>query len=174
MIGHSIGGAVALTYAAQSGRPPLTALCVSGIGDRPTADVVGFSDQDPVGPTIEPPAEWFFGPEGSYSWKGVMALRNAAEPWRADEVDDVIRAWPARWSDIVRAVTCPVHFRLAEFERIWETGVDVLHRITTAFTQTTLDTALLPEGGHLYEIHKRGAELVDSQLTFVTVQKATS
>jgi len=173
MIGHSIGAAVALTYAVQIGWRPLAALCVSGIGDRPSADVVGFADRKPMGSTIEPPADWFFGPEGSYGWKGVMALRAAAEPWRADEVDDVIRDWPERWSGIARAVACPVHFRLAEFERIWETGPDALDRISTAFTRTKPDAAILPEGGHLYELHKRGAELIASQLDFIMAQART-
>ena len=30
-----------------------------------------------------------------------------------------------------------------------------------------VDAALLPEGGHVYEIHKRGPELIASQLDFL-------
>lgn len=173
LIGHSIGGAVALTYsarAASAGHPPLAAVCVSGIGDRPTADVTHFSHREAVGSTVEPPADWFFGPEGSYGWKGVMALRAVAEPWRTDEVDEVVRDWPARIAGIAAAITCPVHLRLAEFERIWEADVQALSRIADAFTRTSVDAGILPEGGHLYEVHRRGAELIAVQLDFVISQ----
>lgn len=173
LIGHSIGGAVALTYAAQSaetGNPPLNAVCVSGIGDRPAAAVTGFSRYNRTEMTVEPPADWFFGPEGTYSWKGVMALRAIAEPWRTDEVDEVIRDWPGRVAEVAGAITCPVHFRLAEFERIWENDADALRRISEAFTRTSVNAAILPEGGHLYEVHRRGAELIAAQLDFVLAQ----
>ena len=170
MIGHSIGGAVALTYAADAGRPPLAALCVSGIGDRPGADVTGFPPRHAGERTVDPPAEWFFGPEGSYGWKGVTALRAAGEPWRTDEVDEVIRGWPRRWPAIAGAVSCPVHLRLAEFERIWEAGLAALRRIADAFTGADVDAAILPDGGHLYEVHRRGPELLAAQLAFVTAR----
>ncbi len=177
LIGHSIGGAVALTYAAgaaKAGLPLLAAVCVSGIGDRPTAEVTGFSRRGSNGSTVEPPTDWFFGPEGSYGWKGVMALRAIAEPWRTDEVDEVVRDWPIRVADIAGAITCPVHVRLAEFERIWEADTEALRRISDAFTRTTVDAAILPEGGHLYEVHRRGAELIAAQLDFVLAQVSRS
>lgn len=173
LIGHSIGGAVTLTYAAtaaSAGWPPLAAMCISGIGDRPTADVTGFFRRESAGSTVEPPADWFFGPEGSYGWKGVMALRAVAEPWRTDEVDEVVRDWPGRVARIAAAVTCPVHFRFAEFERIWEADAQALRRIADTFTRTSVDAAILPEGGHLYEVHRRGAELITAQLDFVLSQ----
>ena len=62
----------------------------------------------------------------------------------------------------------PVHLRLAEHEKIWETGPNVVFRMAARLEQAPLvDAALLPEGGHLYELHVRGLELIASQLDFV-------
>lgn len=170
IIGHSIGGAVALTFAADRSAEPPAVLCVSGIGDRPTPEVAAFAQYGSARPRVEPPAYWFFGPERTYGWQGVTALRRASEPWRTDEVDEVISVWPARWQAIAGAIRCPVHFRLAEFERIWETTPQALSRIASSFTRTSADAAILPDGGHLYEVHRRGAELIDAQLDFVWQQ----
>lgn len=172
MIGHSIGGAIALTFAADATILPLAALCVSGIGDRPTSEVLNFflHKSQIVEATLEPPSHWFFGPEGSYNWRGPAALRAAAEPWRSDEVREIIEIWPQRWPQIVSDITCPVHLRLAEHEHIWEASPKALRRIRSAFTQTKVDTGILPDGGHLYELHLRGKELIKLQLDFISAQ----
>lgn len=161
LIGHSFGGAVAMVVAARqthAGTMPV-AICVSGIGDQP--DV-----QYGVTPDI-PASYWLFGPGRTYDWRGVTALRAAAAPWRDEEVTELRRQWPARWPDVAGAIKSSVHFRLAEFERIWDASPASVRRIATAFVQARhVDAAVAPDGGHLYEAHLRGAELVAAQLDF--------
>lgn len=167
LVGHSFGGAVALTFAAREPNElnvAIAAICVSGIGDLANADYV----ESRRGATASPAALWLFGPGSSYDWRGITALRAASDRWRAEEVDEVTGDWPRRWSRTVAAVTCPVHFRLAEHERIWDARPHAIERIAAAFARSArVDAAIAPDGGHLYEVHLRGPELIDAQLDFI-------
>lgn len=167
LIGHSFGGAVALTCAAKWATSPLAALCVSGIGDQPNADYAAMRLASLEKTAAKPAPYWLFGPGSSYDWRGVTALRATVAPWRADEVEEIVHLWPARWAKVVSAVTCAVHVRLAEFERIWEATPTAIDRIATAFSRAKrVDAAIAPDGGHLYEAHLRGPELIAAQLGF--------
>jgi pimeloyl-ACP methyl ester carboxylesterase len=169
VIGHSIGGAVALSAVAH--QPDLAAaVAVSGIGDAPTAEAAAWfepvlADDAPA----EPAAFFFFGPDGTYGWQGPAALRKAAAPWRRDEVVEVMRDWPDRFGATAAAVRVPVHFRLAEHERLWQAEATALERVRRSFSAAHCDLKILPAGGHLYEFHKRGGELVAAQLSFLAL-----
>lgn len=168
LIGHSIGGAVALNIAAASPDWPVRAVAVSGIGNTASSAANQWFAEVLAGHDSEPPASFFFGPEGSYSWKGAAALRQAVESWRSAEVVEVLRDWPRQFPDIAGKVTVPVHLRLAEHEGIWSNGPEDLGHIRNLFYSSRfVDIGLLPGGGHIYEIHHRGAELVESQLDFL-------
>lgn len=169
IIGHSIGGAVALTIAAERPGWPLRAIAVSGIGDRIARGFREAWSELLSGTAAEPTTAYFFGPEGTYRWNAPAALRRASEPWQMDEAEDVVRGWPDRFAAVASAVCVPVHLRLADHERIWETGDEAIARMAAALARAAaVDAAVLPEGGHLYELHKRGSELVESQLDFLT------
>jgi len=171
-IGHSIGGAVVLMLAAD-GRAPVRAVAVSGIGLTPgeaalawLAERTAGLDADP-----EPPPEFFFGPDGSYDWRGPLALRKAVEPWRLDELREVRADWPRDFDAVAGAVTVPVAFHLAEHERIWRTGEDAVADAAACFGRARrVEAGVLPDGGHLYEIHKRGPELAGRQLDFLKAE----
>ncbi|RYE99936.1 MAG: alpha/beta fold hydrolase [Oxalobacteraceae bacterium] len=169
VIGHSIGGAVALTLAAEA-RLPINAVAVSGIGREPSEAARAWlsAQVNVTGTNPEPPSEFFFGPEGSYDWRGPMALRKVIEPWRADELRDVRLDWPPRFDAIAKAIAVPVAFHLAEYECIWRAGAqDVADAAARFINASRVEAGVLPDGGHLYEIHRRGAELVTRQLSFL-------
>lgn len=170
IIGHSFGGAVALVVGARmasAGAPP-AAICVSGIGDQPDAQY-GQAWQDmPAGTAAKPAPYWLFGPGRTYDWRGVTALRAAAAPWLREEVDELRQIWPGQWPAVTGAITSPVHFRLAEFERIWQATPAATARQAAAFLRSgRVDAAMAPDGGHLYETHLRGPELIAEQLDFI-------
>lgn len=169
IIGHSIGGALALTLASERGGWPLRAVAVSGIGDAPSSEIRKFLES-PADASLAPEntASLFLGPKGSYTWQAPIALRKASEPWRSSEVREVVGSWPARWPSLAAAIDVPVHLRLAEHDRLWDTGQAVIERMARCLVRCPdVDAALLPDGGHLYEIHKRGPELMVSQLDFL-------
>jgi pimeloyl-ACP methyl ester carboxylesterase len=167
LVGHSFGGAVALAYAAIGQDIPLAAVCVSGIGDQPDARYLEhLQDLEQKGSLPLFP-HWFFGPPSSYTSRAVAALRRATEPPISREVYEISYLWPNRWRKVAASVSCPVHFRLAEYEHIWETTPEAISRISSAFKLSPLiDAAIMPDGGHLYEAHVRGPELVAAQLDF--------
>jgi len=169
MIGHSIGGAIALAIASEPGELPLRAIAVSGIGDVPGPEVIKLGSSSPEDVlAADGFAPLFLGPEGTYSWQGPVALRRASEPWKASEVAEVVHEWPKRWPGIARRIEIPVHFRLAEHDRIWEAGHAAVARMADGLTRSArVDAALLTDGGHVYEVHKRGPELIASQLDFL-------
>jgi pimeloyl-ACP methyl ester carboxylesterase len=171
IVGHSIGGAIALMLAALRPEWPLTRIAISGIGDEPTPPVRDWWSQPDaeVFPPESAAVSLFLGPEGTYDWQAPIALRRASEPWLQKEVAEIVRSWPLDWPQVAPQVTLPVHLRLAEHDNIWCASEAVARRMADRLSGSPLvDAAILPEGGHLYEIHKRGGELIESQLDFVT------
>lgn len=167
LIGHSFGGAIALSYASEQPLGSLAAICVSGIGDLPTALYLEERQRQISAGMNQLSPHWFFGPGNTFDRHGVTALRPATEPNRVNEAYEVAYEWPKRWDLITAEISCPIHFRLAEFERIWAASPSDLKRMAAAFAQAAyVDAAILPAGGHLYEAHIRGHELVAAQLDF--------
>lgn len=168
LIGHSFGGAIVLSYAARQHKGAISSLCVSGIGDRPTTPYLEERKRKAIDLPVQLSPHWFFGPGNTYDRRGVTALRVATEPQRSNESLEVAYDWPKLWPTVAAAISCPVHFRLAEFERIWEATPADIGRITSSFALAPhVDAAILPDGGHLYDAHLRGNELVSAQLDFV-------
>lgn len=167
LVGHSIGGALALTIAADAPAWPLGAVLVSGIGDEPPPLVRTWpTGRDDALPTEA--AGFFLGPEGTWDWRGLTRLRKVASPWNVAERLEVVHHWPALWRQLAARITVPVQLRLADGEGIWVTGEAVVARMAAALAGSPLvDAAILPEGGHLYEFHKRGPELAAQQVAFV-------
>lgn len=168
LIGHSIGGAVSIVVAGENRPRGLSALAVSGIGDTPTSLAAAWFRQLgglPIDGVLA--SDLLFGPSGSYSWRAPKALRHSAEPWQPAEVTETLDQWPAQWAGFAAKVEVPTHLRLAEAEQIWETGAVTVRRLASKFERASeVDAGMVPEGGHLYEVHYRGHELMESQLDF--------
>lgn len=171
LIGHSIGGAIALRLAGEEADWPLRAVAVSGIGDRVAPDMASVS-VDRGATRVDAPqgldALLFENGGRPLSWRALASLRRAAEPWLVSEVFEIVEDWPKQWPAVARAVHIPVQVRLAEYERLWQTGQPAVDRVRAALTNAPMvDAAQLPEGGHLYEVCRRGPELIEAQLDFI-------
>lgn len=169
MLGHSIGAAIVMIAAGELRPKGLQGIALSGIGDTPTAPALMWARKlDVEQPDLGLASELLFGPAGSFSWRAPKALRHAAERWHSAEVDETIRCWPDRFSKSAAGISVPVHLRLAEGERIWETGPEAIGRLAATFANAPeIDADISPDGGHLYEVHLRGNELMASQLDFM-------
>jgi pimeloyl-ACP methyl ester carboxylesterase len=167
LVGHSIGGAVAIECAGYT--PEIvSAVAVSGIGAVPSAAAMAAFDRAQGEGLPDPPPKLFFGPDGTFDWRGPIALRAASAPWRGDELRELRKEWPGRFAAAAEAVKQPVHLRLAEHEQLWETGPQALAGLRRAFAAAeSADVAILPGGGHLYEIHKGGLEAGMARLDFL-------
>lgn len=170
LLGHSSGGAIALMLASRREAWPIAAVAVSGVGDEPSPEVRDWKPDDGE-QTVQhdaAAAALFFGPAGSYHWKAPGKLRLVAEPWHVDEVLEILRIWPGTWREIAGMIDVPVQLRLAENDRLWRHEPEIVRRMAESLQAApTVDAAILPEGGHLYELHRRGPQLVRQQLEFL-------
>jgi len=136
LIGHSIGGAIATLIAAAPESLPLRAIAISGIGDRAPGEFRAIhlpQSEVRVPPPPELTERLFHDPHRSMKWQAVASLRAAAEDWLVAEVQEVVWQWPEYWRGYAEEVRVPVHIRLAEGDRIWETSEDVIARMEGAF-----------------------------------------
>lgn len=170
LVGHSIGGAIALMLARDRETWRLRALAVSGVGHEPSEEVRGWLPEQ-EGETVRAPLSatpLYFGPQGSYDWRAPLLLRRAAEPWVVAEVLEMLRFWPQSWPEVARRVAVPVQLRLSENDRLWQHDSGDMERIAASLTAAPfVDAALLAGGGHLYELHKGGPALAAAQLDFL-------
>jgi pimeloyl-ACP methyl ester carboxylesterase len=121
LLGHSIGGAVAIHAAGEAADLPIRAVAISGIGHRATPEAEAwFAEVRKGKESPQPPAAFFFGPEDTYDWRGPAALRRCGETWQRSDVLEVMGEWPGRFSGVAERVPVPVHLRLAEHEGIWD------------------------------------------------------
>ncbi|MFS0774379.1 alpha/beta hydrolase [Sphingomonas sp. 1P08PE] len=171
LIGHSIGGAIALRLAAERGDWPLLGAAVSGIGTTSPAWITAMSLPDDV-IRFTPPAAFaealFHDPDRTLDWKALASLRAATEPWIIAEIAEIVDKWPGQWPAVARSIDVPVHLRLAEHDRIWESGHTAVVRMAAAIVRAPyVDAGLLASGGHLYEACREGPALIASQLDFL-------
>lgn len=153
LFGHSIGGAVAMHWAAQS-PPMLKCLVTSGIGSRPTeAALVWLGGLDGAGEVVLP-HPFFFGPDGTFDWRAPIALRKSGEPWRKDEVDEALLRWPNEFRSVASRIACPTLAILSEHERIWENDEGALKVMRDSFVSGLGNVEIAAGGGHLYEVHR--------------------
>jgi pimeloyl-ACP methyl ester carboxylesterase len=171
LIGHSIGGAIAISIAARSKTLPLIGLAVSGVGLRVPPH---FPDQWralPEGPTVEFPVHLkdmvMFGPEGSFDDSMPVASHAADSLAPRQEIIDIVTTWPDVVRDVVRQVRIPVHYRQAEVDHLWIVDQTEVEQFGKAFTASPhVDSAMVRKTGHCMDFHRIGAALQAQQLGF--------
>lgn len=164
--GHSIGGAVALHWAARDAET-LKCLVTSGVGARPTEAALAWHQSLRADGDVILPNGFFFGPEGSFDWRAPIALRRSGEAWCKDEVDEILLRWPDQYSDVVSRITCPTLCILSENEQIWETCEVELAAMRASFPLGLAHVELAAGGGHLYEVHRNWSAHAGRIIAFV-------
>ena len=171
LLGHSIGAAIALSIAARAPSWPLAGIAVSGLclQSPPEAGAAWSSLPDAI--MIDLPSDLkdgvMFGPDPTFDPPMPGASHAADAPVPRAELIDIAMNWPDFAPDILGKVRVPVHYRLAEFDRLWVSTADQV----AAFADTlsgapSVDAALVSDAGHCIDFHRAGAAFQNEQIAF--------
>ncbi len=171
LIGHSIGGMLALLTAAKTAIAP-AGVEVSGLGElwQPgIREMWGGLRGD--APAIELPAEAhagvMLGPDGSFTPDHVARDGELLRPMPMPELHDVVD-WADRLPAVGASVTAPVQVTFAEYDKIWRSDDEARETLGRHFTAGPIDVRVMPGVGHSIELHTSARDYALAQLDFVT------
>ena len=171
LVAHSIGAAIAMTIASERPEWPLLGLCVSGLCLRPPPHSRDAFASFPDLPKVlmpEPVKDMMmFGPPGSFDARMPGASHAADTTVPKREIMDIVTAWPEMVRDVAGRIGVPVHYRQAEFDRLWVVSpAEVADFASTLSASPFVDAAMMPGTGHCMDFHRIGAGFQFQQLGF--------
>ena len=171
LIGHSIGAAIAATIAASTTDWPLLGLAISGLGLTTNPGDherwQGLPDIPLVAMPDEVKDQVMFGPEGSYDadMPGASHAANTTAP--KAELLAITGAWHDVARDVLGRIAVPVHYRQAEFDRLWIVDQSEVDAFAAALGSSPLVDARMVQGtGHCIDFHSIGPAFQLQQLGF--------
>lgn len=171
LIGHSIGGAIAMMIAAQALDWPLLGLAVSGVGLRTPPHTRDAWEALPDLPMIDMPGpvkdQVMFGPAGSYAPDMPAASHAADHAIPRAEMLGIVTTWHDDIRPVAARITVPLHYRQAEHDALWIVSLDEVAAFAKAHTASpSTNVAMVPGVGHCMDLHRYGAALHTQQLGF--------
>jgi len=172
LVGHSIGGAIALRLAAAEHQWPLLGVSVAGIGHIPPGNAGGaWADATPEAGRMDIPSEarrlLFYGPDWTMPAVPDDFFDSAMEPALITEIAEVYSSWLAEFSAIAGRVKVPVQFAQPEFDALWTVQQSTCHEFGSAFTQAVAVTGGIYRGaGHCIDHHRLGTAWHFEQIAF--------
>ncbi|WP_410589290.1 alpha/beta hydrolase [Amycolatopsis sp. lyj-23] len=172
LVGHSIGGMIALMIAAN--RPPFRLIGVSATGMGAVIPAGGAAEalgSLPPDDTVDLPHDQrdqvMFGPVGTYAAAGLDQAHDAYAPVPVRELVQA-PAWPREHLGAVAPnVHVPVHNALAEFDALWDSSPENVAGFAAMFTAAPFVDAGVARGtGHSIDHHLLGHALHLRQLAF--------
>ncbi|MFF1273072.1 alpha/beta fold hydrolase [Streptomyces marokkonensis] len=172
LVGHSIGGMIALMIAACAPGLPLIGVSATGMGAViPSGGAAEALGSLPPDETVDLPYQErdrvMFGPAHTYRAEGVRQAHDSYAPVPVRELVQA-PAWPKEHLPAVAPrVRVPVHNALAEFDALWSSGAEDVARFAAMFTAAPFVDASVARGtGHCIDHHTLGHALHLRQLAF--------
>jgi pimeloyl-ACP methyl ester carboxylesterase len=175
LVGHSIGGMIALTIAAINDGPALLGVSATGMGAYvpsggtadELADAAMSGGQEVVAVPPEACDSVMFGPPETFD-PGVLDAAHAS--YSPAPVVELIAA--PRWAteklpQLASNVRVPVHNVLGEYDALWDTSPQSIEKFTALFTAApSIDASVMQAVGHSIDHHKAGHALHLRQFAF--------
>ena len=173
LIGHSMGGAIALHIAANERSWPLLGVSVSSIHTDAPEPVTQAWNSFPADAIIEFSTEqrlqFMYGPEGTFDPAVLQAAEVSCDPIPVAELLEVVGGWITDFPAIAARVDVPVHYALAEHEQLWISTDDNVREFADAFTLSPAVKAERVAGvGHNIDHHHGASDFHARQLDFAT------
>jgi pimeloyl-ACP methyl ester carboxylesterase len=172
LIGHSIGGIVALEIAARQPHWRLIGVAVSGMGAAiPAGGAAEQLGALPLSGVVDLPIgerePLWYGPSSSVSADAVVAARSSFAPAPMIELKSAPQWAAARFAEAALAITVPVHHTLAEFDSLWDTSPAARELFLAKFSPTLpVHSEFMPGVGHCIDHHLSGATMHYNHLAF--------
>ncbi len=172
VIGHSIGGMIALEIAARRPAWNIIGISVTGMGARiprggAAEAIASLPQTGVVDLPLEEREKLWYGPVGSYTSKAVHAARDAYAPAPMVELVAAPQWAAKRLAAAAAEVRVPVYHALAEFDALWDSSTAARHEFMAAFGHdATVESEIVPGVGHSIEHHLLGASVAYKQLAF--------
>jgi pimeloyl-ACP methyl ester carboxylesterase len=163
LVGHSMGGAIAMHIASRPRPWPLLGIAISAIHyDAPEAVTQAWNSM-PADISIEFSPEqrvqFMYGPTETYDGSVVAAASAASSPIPVAELLEVVDGWTRDFSAIAAAVDVPVHYGLSEHEQLWISSPAGVDAFAAAFTGAPSVSAHQVLGvGHNIDHHHAGSQ----------------
>ncbi|WP_394618939.1 alpha/beta hydrolase [Lentzea sp. JNUCC 0626] len=170
LVGHSIGGMVALEIAARRPEWPLLGASVTGMGARiPSGGASEALGSLGLSGVIDLPVEQrdavMFGPPGSFTDRAREAAHASYAPTPFVELVHAPRWARERLAEVAGRVCVPVHNALAEHDALWDSSPEALAEFAAAFSSPAT-AELVPGVGHSIDHHLLGGGVHLRQLAF--------
>jgi pimeloyl-ACP methyl ester carboxylesterase len=164
LVGHSMGGAIAMHIAARPRPWPLLGIAISAIHyDAPEAVSQAWNSM-PADISIEFSEEqriqFMYGPAETYEASVVSAAAIAGAPIPVAELLEVVDGWVRDFPTIAAAIDVPVHYGLAEHEQLWNSSPAQVEAFAAALTASPGVSAHHITGvGHNIDHHYAGQQV---------------
>lgn len=123
LIGHSMGGVIATTIAANKPAWPLVGIAGSGFAQHLPGFLKEAFGSLPQQYYVEPPPSFeslLFGPPETLNADMPEAARVMVAPIPRSELIDIGTGWAERAPGLCERVEVPVYYKLAEHEQLWD------------------------------------------------------
>jgi pimeloyl-ACP methyl ester carboxylesterase len=177
LIGHSMGGAIAIHMAGQQHSWPLRGISATSIHTDAPEQVTQAWNSIPADATIpfskEQRIQFMYGPAGTWDPQVVDDAEVSTDPIPVAELLEVVGSWTTDFARLASEVTVPVHYALAEHEGLWISTDEGVQAFAAEFTASPSVTAeRVSASGHNLDHHHISAEFHDRQLAFARTVSA--
>jgi pimeloyl-ACP methyl ester carboxylesterase len=175
LVGHSIGGMIALTIASLDAGLPLVAVSATGMGavippGGPAEGLAAVAAADAGDIILLPPEQAdqvMFGPSWTVDPAVFAAAHASYAPAPAVELIAAPKWATDKLPGLAPRVTVPVHNALAQFDALWDSSPQSIEQFAALFTATPfVDASIARATGHSIDHHRLGHALHQRQLAF--------